>query len=57
MWKLSKGIIKVLYAIKLVPPKDLGFMEPKVSKCWKLSMQALFHFLVLGNASRVSDTN
>ena len=45
---------KVPYAMKSMPPKDLGFMKPKVSKCRKLSMQALFNFLVLGNASGVS---
>ena len=37
--------------MKLVPPEDLGGQEPTVSKCWKLSMQALSGFLVMGDIS------
>ena len=32
MWEISVGDIKSLYAMKSVPPKDLGFLEPKVSE-------------------------
>ena len=54
MWEISEGYRRLLHIIKLVPLEDLGFWEPKVSECWKLSMQALLSFLVLGDASRVS---
>ena len=40
--------------MKLMSLENLGFWEPKVSKCWKLSMQALFSFLVLGDVIGVS---
>ena len=39
-----------------MPPINVRFKEPKESKCWKLSVQALFNFLVLRDASRVSGT-
>ena len=42
--------------MKLVSPKDLDFWEPKVSKYRKLSMQAFFSFLVLGDALGLSST-
>lgn len=52
---ITEGYTKFLYAMKVVPPKDLRFQEPKVSKCQKLSKQArLFNMLVLGDVSVVS---
>ena len=57
MWEISEGDTKILYAMKLVPPKDVGFWEFKVLKCQKLSMQAFFNFLVLEDASGVSGIN
>jgi hypothetical protein len=41
MWEISDGEIQNLYAMKLVPPKNLGFWEPKVSKCWKVILNTL----------------
>lgn len=43
-----------LYAIKLVPPKDLGCREIKVSKCMKLSMHVYFGFSMLGGVLGLS---
>ena len=51
MWEISEVDTKFVYALKLVSSKDLGFWESKVSKCQKLSMQAHFNFLELGDAS------
>ena len=53
MWKISEGDTKSHYIIKLMPPKDLEFREPKVSKCQKLSIQAPFGYLVLQDGSRL----
>ena len=43
--------------MKLVSLEDLGFRESKVYECRKLSMHALFTFLVLGKAFGVSSIN
>ena len=51
--EISRGDIKFLYALTLVPPKYIGFQKPKVSKCRNLSMQTLFSFLMLGDASKL----
>ena len=40
----------MLLCYELVPPKDPRFWPPKVAKYRKLSMQALFNFLVLQGA-------
>lgn len=48
--KLLKVILDFLYAMKLVPLDDLR-LKFKVSKCWKLFMQILYDFLVIGDAS------
>ena len=53
MWKISEGDTESHYIIKLMPPKDLEFREPKVSKCQKLSIQAPFSYLVLQDGSRL----
>jgi hypothetical protein len=57
VWEISEVDTKFVDVVKLVSPKDLGFWEPKVSKCLKLSMQAHFIFSVLGDASWVSGAN
>ena len=53
MWEISEGGTKLLYVKGLVSSKDLRFQESNVSKCWKLSIQVLFKFLRLGDASRI----
>ena len=50
MWEVSEGDTKFLYGMNLVPRKDVGFREFKVSKCLKFSMQVFFNFFVLGDA-------
>lgn len=55
MWEISEGHTKLIYIMKLMPPKDLGFWEFKVSKCRKLSVQVLFNRLVLGDFSIMSN--
>ena len=40
MWEIRDGEFQFLYAMKLVSPKDLGFWELKVSKCWKVILNA-----------------
>ena len=57
MWEISDGDTKFFSTMKLVPLEDLGCLKPKVSKCWKFSMQALFSFLMLGQAPKVSGAN
>ena len=42
--------------MKLMPPKDLGFQESKVSKSQKLSMQSL-SLSLLGDNLGVSDAH
>ena len=44
VWEISEGSTEFLYAMKLVSPKDLGFQEPKVSKCHKLSLSLSLSF-------------
>ena len=56
MWKISEGILKSS-CYELVQPEDIGFGEPKLSKLWKILMQVLFYFLMLGDASRLSGAN
>jgi hypothetical protein len=55
--EISEGDIELMYTMEIVSPKDLEFREPKVSKYWKLSLQALFNFLVLGDALGLSGTD
>ena len=47
-------LLDILYIMKLVPLWNIGFWKFKVSKWRKFLMQALFKFLVLGDASRAS---
>jgi hypothetical protein len=54
VWEISEHDIKSLNAMNLVPPKDLGFQESKVSKSLKISIQALLKFLVFRDALGVS---
>ena len=57
MWEISEGDVKFFHAMKLVPPEDPRLMGAQSDKVLKLSMQALFNFLVLGDVSRVSGTD
>ena len=59
MWETSEGGISIFffYVMKLKPSWDSGVWEPKVSTCQKLSIQAFFSFLVLGDGSGVSVAN
>ena len=56
VWEIGEVYTKFLYLVKLVPPKDLGFQEPKCQTA-KHSMQAFFSFIVLGDALGVSGAN
>ena len=41
VWEIGEGVANFLYVVKLVLLQNLGFQDPKVSGCRKISMQAL----------------
>ena len=41
----SEGDTKFFSAVKIVQPKDLGFREPKASKCWKWLNASSLHIM------------
>ena len=57
MWEINESNTIFFDATKSMSLENLEIWEPKVSKCRKLSIQALLNFLVLGDALRVSAAN
>ena len=52
---ISEGGTIYLHSMKFVPLEDLGIRELKVLKYHKLAMEAPFSYLILGDASELSD--